>query len=64
MRGIAYYRKQRKMSQIELAEAIGVRQSTISAYENGTRSPMVSTFARIADVLGVSMDELVKHDRL
>lgn len=62
MRGITFYRKQKKMSQAELARAIGVGQSTISGYENGTRSPMISVFAKIAHVLGVSMDELANYE--
>lgn len=39
---IAGWRAERKMSQTELAEAIGRTQKTISAWENGKGEPVAS----------------------
>ena len=51
MRGITFYRKQKKMSQAELARAIGVGQSTVSGYENGTRSGKSVSFDENGNVV-------------
>ena len=40
------------MSQKELAEKTGIRQSNISRIENGSASPTIDTLARIAAGLG------------
>ena len=40
------------MTQKELAEKTGIRQSNISRIENGTASPTIDTLARIAAGLG------------
>ena len=40
------------MTQKELAEKTGIRQSNISRIENGSASPTIDTLARIADGLG------------
>lgn len=40
------------MTQKELAEKTGIRQSNISRIENGSASPTIDTLARIAAELG------------
>lgn len=52
-------RKQRKMSQVELASKIGVSRSTISMYEMGEREPDFETLEAIADVFNVDMAYLI-----
>ena len=52
-------RLQKKLSQKDVAEAIGVAKSTYSLYESGKREPNVKTIKKIADVLGVSGDILL-----
>lgn len=42
------------MTQKELAEKTGIRQSNISRIENGSASPTIDTLARIAAGLGSS----------
>lgn len=49
-------RKGKRMSQIELAEALGVSRATISNYEVGRRSPHLSELKRIAEYFGVGLD--------
>jgi len=46
------------MTQEELAERTGLKQSMISHLENGTRKPSLQTLKRLATVLGCTLDEL------
>ena len=45
-------RLESNMTQKELAEKTGIRQSNISRIENGTSSPTIDTLARIAAGMG------------
>lgn len=45
--------------QWKLGEKIGVKQTTIAAYEAGRNKPNVATFVRLADCFGVSLDYLM-----
>ena len=49
------------VTQEKLADAIGVTSQAISKWENGHTLPDVSMLPRIADVFGVSMDELFDY---
>ena len=49
-------RKSAHLTQEELAKRIGSNKSYISRIENGKTEPKVSTFYRIADALGLSVD--------
>lgn len=48
------------MTQSQLAERIGVERTVLTHWENGDTSPRVEHLPRIADALGVSIDELVR----
>ena len=52
MRAIIGARIESNMTQKELAEKTGIRQSNISRIENGTSSPTVDTLARLAAGMG------------
>lgn len=52
-------RKEVGMSQLELANALKIERSTIAKYETGDREPDLGTLCQIADVLQVSLDELL-----
>ena len=52
-------RKQRGLSQAALGEALGVKQNTISQWENGSRQPDAKTLALLADFFGISIDALL-----
>lgn len=62
MKRIKERREQTNMTQRELAEAVGVAVPTISMYENGKREPDGQTMARLASVLGCSVDYLLGVD--
>lgn len=51
-------RRAKGLTQEELAEAVGIRQAALSRYENETRVPDDDALARIADVLGITVDFL------
>ena len=52
-------RKQKKLTQSEIAEIFDVAQSTITSWELGTRNPDIGTLSKIADYFCVSTDELL-----
>jgi len=53
-------RKLKKMSQSELAEAIGVSDNTISNMETGNNNVKLENIEKVADFFKVSLDYLVK----
>ena len=53
-------RKALGWSQAELSQLMNVSQSLVSNWESGTRTPALDDAARLADVLGCSIDELVE----
>jgi len=55
---IRKYRKARGMTQKELGFRIGVKHNTISGYESGKNEPEQNILFAIADVLGVSINDL------
>ncbi len=55
-------RLQKRLSQKEVAEHIGVAKSTYSLYESGHREPNIETIKRIADYFEVSSDLLLGLD--
>ena len=53
-------REEKGMTQGDICRALDIDRGFISSIENGKRNPTVSTLKKIADVLGVSVDELLK----
>ena len=56
---IAELRKERDITQVQLAEHLGISQQTINAYETGYRRFPVSVLPPLARYLGLTLDELV-----
>ena len=52
------HRTSRHLSQGDLAQRTGLQPSAISHFEKGRRSPSLSNLTKLADALGVSLDEL------
>lgn len=52
-------RRQRDLSQSELANYIGVNKQTISQYERGVRRPDLDTLSILCDFFNVSSDYLL-----
>lgn len=59
MTGIKKYREQAGMTQLELAEAIGVTQSAVAMWESGLRKPDIFSLMRIAKALKCTTDALL-----
>lgn len=53
------YRKQRGMTQNELGAILGCGYTDIAQYESGRAKPMPDDLKKIAEVLGVRVDELL-----
>lgn len=49
-------RKERKLTQSEVAEAIGQERSTIACYETGKRKPDIATLEKLARLYKVTLD--------
>ena len=56
---IKEYRTSLKMTQQDFAYRLGVTGASVSAYENGTRTPSFEVLVRIANILGVTTDDLL-----
>ena len=56
---LRYLRREKKMSQAALAEAIGVAQSSITSYERDERKPSYEVLCLLADYFNVSTDYLL-----
>lgn len=54
------YRKNSGLSQEELAEKIGVSRQAVSKWERSEASPDTDNLIRLAEVYGVSVDELLR----
>jgi transcriptional regulator with XRE-family HTH domain len=48
------------LSQGELAEKMGVRQVTVSAWEVGTRSPDLTMLVKLAEFFGVTVNDFLE----
>ena len=59
-RGLRLLRKERKLSQAELAEAAGVSTKLVSAIEQGERSPSLETVDKLCRALSVTPIELLQ----
>lgn len=57
-------RKEKGLTQKELAEIIGVSDKTISKWENGNSSPDTSMLMSLSDALEVTVNELLSCERI
>ena len=58
-KAIADIRKRKGMTQAELAEKLGIQQSSINRWENDHVKPRVATLEKIAAILKVPIHELL-----
>lgn len=56
-------RKERSMTQSDLAEILGVTNKAVSKWESGAAFPETAQLAPISDIFGVTVDELLKGRR-
>ena len=61
---IAKCRKDKKLTQSELAEKLGVTDKSIGNWENGRNMPDLSLFKPLCDELGITINELLSGENL
>lgn len=54
-------RMQNNLSQQQLAKTLGVKQNTLSNYENGITQPDLNLIIKISDYFNCSIDYLLGH---
>ena len=57
---VAALRKEKGMTQLELAEEMGVTDKAVSKWERDLSFPDVSSIPKLAEILGVTVDELMQ----
>jgi len=57
---IAALRKERGMTQLDLARQLGITDKAVSKWERGLSCPDLYTFPRLAEILGASVEELMQ----
>ncbi len=61
---IAKLRKEKKLTQEQLAEKLGVTSKSISRWENGVCLPDFSLLKNLSDILGVTINELMSGEKI
>ena len=56
---IKLYRENKNMTQVEIAEALGVKPATVSKYESGTLEPNIEALKKLSELFEVTIDELL-----
>lgn len=56
---IKVYRKEKNLTQGQLAELIGVSTQAVSKWETGAGMPDISQIVPLANVLGISTDKIL-----
>lgn len=59
---LIYLRGEKNLTQQELGDAVGVSPSQISRYESGSAVPRKTVMRKLAEVLGVSTEQLTQPD--
>lgn len=57
---ITALRKEKGMTQLELAEKMGVTDKAVSKWERDLSYPDINTFPKLAEIFNVSTDELMQ----
>ena len=57
---IAELRKEKGLTQLELANMMNVTDKAVSKWERDISCPDISSIPRLAEILGVSVDDLIK----
>lgn len=55
-------RKQKGITQNDLADQLDVQRTMISAYEDGRSEPKLATLTKLSEILEVGIEELLDHD--
>jgi len=61
---IRLFREEARLSQVELAQRAKISREAVGNYENGRRVPPVNIAQKIADVLGMTVNDLLYPEGL
>ena len=61
---IAECRKQKSLTQMQLAEKLGITDKAISKWERGVAMPDTSIMLELCDILGISVNELLSGEKI
>ena len=64
MRGLKEIRKKKNINQLKLAFDLAISREAISHYENGNRNPSLEMLIALSDYFNVSIDYLIKGEKL
>lgn len=59
---IRFLRRQRQMSQEELAQRVGLNRGNIASYENGTAEPKICNLLKISELFGVTILDITQKN--
>ncbi len=59
---LRFLRKQKGITQNDLADQLDVQRTMISAYEDGRSEPKLATLKKLAELLEVGLEEILEHD--
>ncbi|MGN1420807.1 MAG: helix-turn-helix transcriptional regulator [Eubacterium sp.] len=59
---LKYYRKAAKLTQQQVADALGIQRSAYAYYEIDKTSPKLPTLSNIAKLYNISIDQLVNDE--
>ena len=60
---IKLYRESKNMTQVEVAEALGIKAATVSKYESGALEPNIEALKKLSELFEVTIDELLNDDK-
>ncbi len=63
-RFIAACRKEKNLTQMQLAEKLGITDKAISKWERGIAMPDTSIMLALCDILGISVNELLSGEKI
>lgn len=61
-KNLKYLRSKKKLSQQELAEAMGIPRTTLGDYERGKTEPNLEMLVKLSDYFDVKVDELIRSN--
>ncbi|MDE5911108.1 MAG: helix-turn-helix domain-containing protein [Clostridia bacterium] len=61
-KALKFQRKINNYSQKQLANILGIKQTTLSNWEIGRNEPPIGYLIALADLYDISLDELVERD--
>ena len=61
---IAECRKQKNLTQMQLSEKLGITDKAVSKWERGIAMPDTSIMLELCDILGISVNELLRGEKI